>query len=63
MKRVVRAVHLFSFLYNICCIQGNVCEGGGYIVSVVIFSFLFNLSKFLEFQTVYMLEVEEDNSR
>ena len=52
--------HIFRYS---SLVQGNVCEGGGYIVSVVVFSFLFNLSKFLEFQTVYKMEVEDDNSR
>ena len=38
--------------------KGNVCEGGGYIISVVIFSFVYNASKFLEFETTYYQQVE-----
>ena len=39
------------------CFQGSICEGYGYISFVVIFSFLYNVTKFMEFQTVY----EEDD--
>ena len=38
--------------------KGTVGEGGGYIISVVIFSFVYNASKFLEFETTYYQEVE-----
>ena len=37
--------------------KGNVCEGGGYIISVVLFSFVYNASKFFEFETTYYQEV------
>jgi len=35
---------------------GTVCEGFGYIAMVVIFSFLYNITKFMEFETVYERE-------
>jgi len=42
--------------------KGTVCEGFGYVSMVVIFSFLYNLTKFLEFETVYERQVPGDNS-
>jgi len=52
--------------FNICrpfsTNWGNVCEGGGYIISVVLFSFVYNASKFFEFETTYYQEVAGDNS-
>jgi hypothetical protein len=44
-------------------IQGSVCEGFGYISLVVIFSFLFNITKFMEFETVYEREDPGDSKR
>ena len=38
-------------IMNVCACQGSVCEGWGYISIIVIFSFLYNVTKFLEFQT------------
>ena len=47
-----------GYIFIICWMKGNVCEGGGYIISVVIFSFVYNASKFLEFETTYYQQVE-----
>ena len=33
-------------------LQGGICEGWGYIAIIVIFSFLYNVTKFMEFETV-----------
>jgi len=32
---------------------GSICEGWGYISCVVVFSFLYNVTKFMEFETTY----------
>ena len=36
-----------------CNHQGSICEGWGYISCVVVFSFLYNVTKFMEFETTY----------
>lgn len=41
---------------------GAVCEGFGYVSVVVIFSFLYNITKFWEFETVYENQVPGDDS-
>ena len=51
-------LHFWINFLTIIWMKGNVCEGGGYIISVVIFSFVYNASKFLEFETTYYQEVE-----
>ena len=50
-------------IYLITHYQGSVCEGFGYVSVVVIFSFLYNITKFWEFETVYEWQVPGDNSR
>ena len=42
---------------------GGVCEGWGYISIVATFSFLYNVTKFLEFETYYVREDPEDDNR
>ena len=42
---------------------GGVCEGWGYISLVATFSFLYNVTKFLEFETYYVREDPEDDNR
>ena len=41
----------------------SVCEGWGYISLVIIFSILYNVTKFLEFKTYYVREDPEDVNR
>ena len=43
--------------------QGTVCEGFGYVSLVVIFSFIYNITKFMEFETVYEREDPGDSNR
>ena len=42
---------------------GGVCEGWGYISLVATFSFLYNVTKFLEFETYYVREDPKDDNR
>ena len=36
------------------CLQGSVCNGLGYIFTIITFSTLYNVTKFFEFETVYV---------
>ena len=38
--------------------QGSVCDGWGHICIIVVFSFVYNITKFMEFETV----IETDDS-
>ena len=42
--------------------QGSICQGGGYILFTILFSFIYNINKFMELQTVYQ-EVTIGNQR
>ena len=42
--------------------QGSVHNGLGYIIVIIVFSFLYNLTKFFEFQTVYV-ELEDPETK
>ena len=45
-----------------CWLQGSVWNGKGYIIIIILFSSLFNLIKFFEYQTVYSeIQDEETN--
>ena len=43
---------LYAIMHYTFFLQGGICEGWGYISIIVIFSFLYNVTKFMEFETV-----------
>ena len=43
---------MVAIMHYTLFLQGGICEGWGYIAIIVIFSFLYNVTKFMEFETV-----------
>ena len=44
-------------------LQGSVWNGKGYIIIIILFSSLFNLIKFFEYQTIYSEILDEETNK
>ena len=49
---------LLIFLGKVCRYQGSVWDGFGYILTIILFSLFYNVTKFFEFETKYSLCAE-----
>ena len=51
---MVNTQYRFVWIWIGICLQGSVCNGLGYIFTIITFSTLYNITKFFEFETVYV---------
>ena len=49
---------MFCLMISILINQGSVWDGFGYILTIILFSLLYNVTKFFEFKTKYSLCAE-----
>ena len=61
VRQVLKQFIYFANFIRYVFVQGRLFEGDIYIFGVVVFSFLYNITKFLEFKTVW--RPSECNSR
>ena len=63
-RNLVRRIYLFLKILKNNIIQhphfqGSIMDGQGYIITIIIFSILYNIVKFFEFETVTVLHEDE----
>ena len=58
-RNLVRRIELLLLLTQHPHFQGSIMDGQGYIITIIIFSILYNIVKFFEFETVTVLHEDE----